>query len=951
MTLPLASFPRLWVIWLKGYAYAFVVAVVLQKLVMPIMPGLHAGHGLMNNDAIIFHDMAVAMADRILALGWGEWKLIPGNGITANVGILAAVYAVFGADPVWFTPLNAGFHALGALLVLRLGTLFMPGNSGWIAGGVAAFLFLVFPSALVWYGQNHKDSFLIAGYLLVLVAFVQALGRKTWKGLLGDVLLLSMGCALVAIMRPHMLMIYILAIAVVILAVAIWHFVRRSRTTLLAFRNGLIMLGVAIAANSMSPTHYLLGTTEISIGTAHQMDVDWHWDNIGVLPDAIENKLKQASFIRAHFYSAGKLVGAGSLIDGDVLPTNAFEMLAYLPRALCVGLFAPFPDTWIERPTLPRVIGAIETLIFYITAPGILIILWRRPSLPLAICLVVSALVLIVLSYTSPNVGTLHRIRYGPWFVFMLSGVCGWVWLLGKATLIMKTAHATRGGDHGSMPLAGQSASPINLGGSGRSAVGAGVMVSLISLIAAFGLLVRDLLLINRSDFGASLDSFYLAMMIPMLLVSILALPLGDTLVVALHRVKERKDVQSLLSATSGASLLVFGLLSLIALAAASPIYHNFVANGDVSQVLMLIPISMLLFIFSGLVVTGNSLLNSLGRPALAAAAQLVVPVVAVGAILVASEIHLIVMATVGMVAGQLLNLVILYAIAGWEGYHLRPIVPFGMLPSLRGMLASYGLLIVAALLISLAIPLNYWFASQLGEGSLSTWAVGSKLVQMATALGIGLLSAVWMPYVSKLVTAGFHVRIRHEVFLTLIVGSWSGGALSLIVFAFCGPIIMVAMPEVQDMVRVGQLTAVVELGALQLPLLVAALLLLKLSAASEVSWKVVLATSSGFFANVILGYAWLPVWGLLGVAAAWAISTLLSTVVIMFTSRGQSHLGLWEIFSVVATWLVIFAAALAIHLESMPVAAGTLLVFGLVLLDQVRILLRARTVLEAYAQ
>jgi putative peptidoglycan lipid II flippase len=949
MTLPLASFPRLWVIWLTGFTYAFVVAVVLQKLVMPILPGLHAGHGLMNHDAIIFHNMAVAMADRILASGWGEWKLIPGNGITANVGILAAVYVVFGADPVWFIPLNAGFHSLGALLVLRLGMLFVPGKSGWIAGGVAAFLFLVFPSALVWYGQNHKDSFLIAGYLLVLVAFAQALGRTTWKGLLGDVVLLSMGCALVAIMRPHMLMIYILAIAFAIVAVAIWHFVRRSRATLLAFRNGLIMLGVAIAANSMSPTHHLLITSEISIDAPHRLGVDWHWDNTGVLPVVIENKLKQASFIRAHFYSAGKSVGAGSLIDGDMLPKNAFEMLAYLPRALWVGLFAPFPDTWMERPTLPRVIGAIETLIFYIAAAGILITLWRRPSLPLMICLVVSALVLILLSYTSPNLGTLHRIRYGPWFVFMLSGVCGWIWLLGKLTLLMQTAYVARDGGHASMPLAGQSASPVNIGGSGMRAVGAGVMVFLLSLIGAFGLFVRDLLLINRSGFGTSLDSFYLAMMIPMLLVGILALPLGDALVAALHQIKERKDVQSLLSGVSGASLLVFALVSLIVLAAASQIYRNFVANGDVSQVVILIPISVLLFMFSGLVVTGNSLLNSLGKSESVAVAQLVVPLVAVGAILVAPEIHLMVMATVGMVAGQVLNLAILYAIAGREGYHLRPTVPFRILPRFRGILVSYGLLIVAALLISLAIPLNYWFASQLGEGSVSTWAVGSKLVQIATALGIGLLSAVWMPYVSKLVTAGFHVRIRQDVFLTLIVGSWSGGVLLLMVFAFCGPILMAAMPEVQDAVRVGQLTSVVRLGALQLPLLVAALLLLKLSAASEVSWKVLLATLSGFIANVMLGNAWLPVWGLSGVAAAWSISTLVSTVVLIFTSRAQSYLGLWEIFSVVATWLVLCAAALAIYLESLLVAAGALLVFGLVLLIQTRILLRGNTESKAY--
>jgi uncharacterized membrane protein YkgB len=94
--------------------------------------------------------------------------------------------------------------------------------------------------------------------------------------------------------------------------------------------------------------------------------------------------------------------------------------------------FHRFPDTWADRPTLPRVIGAIETLVFYLMASGVLILAFRRPSIGLFACLIVSAVVLTVLSYTSPNVGTLHRIRYGPLFVFMLAGAGGWAWLLGK---------------------------------------------------------------------------------------------------------------------------------------------------------------------------------------------------------------------------------------------------------------------------------------------------------------------------------------------------------------------------------------------------------------------------------------------------------------------------------------------------------------------------------------
>jgi putative peptidoglycan lipid II flippase len=946
MTSPFAGWSRLLVFWLCGYAFAIVMAVVLQKLVMPIMPALHAGHGLLSHDAIVFHDIAVAMADRIVVSGWGEWELIPGNGITANVGILAAVYAVFGPDPAWFIPLNAGFHSLGALLVLRLGTLLIPGKSGWTAGGVAASLFLVFPSALVWYGQNHKDSFAIAGYLMLLVALAQAFGRMTWRGLLRDVLLVSIGCALVTIMRPHMLIVYTVCIAFVILAVAIWHFTKRSRTTWIAFRNGLIILGVVLASNGIPVTADPSFLTE----TSGHADVGWKWNDTGVLPLMVENKLEKASFVRVHFSESNKLVGAGSTVDGDILPADAFEMLAYLPRALWVGLFAPFPDTWIKHPTLPRVIGAIETLIFYLVASGTVIMLWRRPSLPLATCLIVSALVLIVLSYTSPNIGTLHRIRYGPWFVFMLSGVCGWMWLLGKAIPLVRKTHNASDGDHASMTAGGQSTSPINSRVSGQSAIGAGIKVSALYLIGAFGLLVRDLLLINRTGFTTSLDSFYLAMMIPMLLVGILAVPLGDALVVALHQAKRREDVQSLISATCGASLLVFGLLFLIALAAMGPFARGFVVNGDVPQVVMLMSISMLLFLFAGLLVTGNSLLNSLGKPVWGATAQLVVPLIAVGTVLVVPEVDMIVMAIVAMVFGQAFNFAILYAIACKEGYHLYPAALFKMLPRMSAPLASYGWLVVAAMLINLVTPLNYWFASRLGEGSVSIWAVGSKLVQMFTVMGAGLLSAVWVPYLSKLVTAGVQVRIRKEMLLTVTIGSWSGGVLSLIVFAFCGPFIMAAMPAVQDAVRAGQLIAVVQLGALQLPLFVVSLLLMKLSAAVEVSWRVVLATSSGLLVNALLGYAWLPVWGVSGVAAAWSLSTLLSTLIILFATRTQTHLGLGEIFSVVASWLVICAVALAVYLDSLAVVAVTLLVFILVLIIQIRLLWRMRTVSDVHA-
>jgi putative peptidoglycan lipid II flippase len=940
----------LWVLWLFGYAYAFVIALVLQKLVMPIMPGLHAGHGLMNHDAIVFHDAAAAMADRIIASGWSEWHLFPGPGLGANVGILAAIYAVLGPDPVWFIPLNAGFHALGALLILRLGLFIMPGKRGMLAGGGVALLFLAFPSALVWYGQNHKDAFLIAGYLMTLIAFVRALGRGTLVDVRSDLILISLGCLLVAVMRPHMLIVYTVAFTTAWFGIAVWRFIRPSQANILTIRNATVMLGVVITATLMAPKGNDLvvfdlenfdSTSTSAFARTPATEIGWHWVHSEILPSVIDRKLERISFIRAHFIATGRSVGAGSIIDGNVVPVNAFEVVEYLPRALWVGLFAPFPDTWTERPTVPRLIGALETLVFYLMAPGVLIILFRRPSIPLFVCLTVSAVVLAILSYTSPNVGTLHRIRYGPLFIFMLAGALGWSWLLGKAVHLLSTRHTGHYVATSSLPNSEQATVFIaNL--SGKRAIGSGVVVTLISMIGALGLLIRDLLLINRSGFGASLDSFYLAMMVPMLFVNILSIPLGDALTSALHRMKGQENVQSLLRATSGASLVVFSMLGLVLFILSGPIYRNFVASGNIEEVVMLMPIALLLFLFSGLVVTGNSLLNALEKPALAASAQLVVPLIAVVALIFAPENKLILLATIGMVAGQVLNMVILYVIASRQGYFILP-GSFVMIGRVRSMLSNYAWLVVAALLMSLSIPFNYWLAGQLGAGAVSIWAVGSKLVQIATGLGVALMSAVWVPYFSKMVTARLHLRIRNEVYLSLLVGSWGGGIVSLIIFGFAAPMVTMAMPAVQDELRINQLAGVIELGALQLPFLVSGLMLIKLCAVSEVSWKVVMATLAGFVANVVLGYAWLPIWGLLGIAAAWCVAAFLSALVIIFATRAESFLGWSELFSIFATWLVIGAVVLATHVKNLSVTTGALMLFLLLVFGQVNTLLKKR--------
>ena len=82
-------------VFLLVFAWSLIAGLFIQWAVLPALPGLHAGHGLMNGgDWIGFHRNAVELASLMQDQGWQVWKLRPqGN---APIGITAAAYFLAG---------------------------------------------------------------------------------------------------------------------------------------------------------------------------------------------------------------------------------------------------------------------------------------------------------------------------------------------------------------------------------------------------------------------------------------------------------------------------------------------------------------------------------------------------------------------------------------------------------------------------------------------------------------------------------------------------------------------------------------------------------------------------------------------------------------------------------------------------------------------------------------
>jgi hypothetical protein len=133
----------------------------------------------------------------------------------------------------------------------------------------------------------------------------------------------------------------------------------------------------------------------------------------------------------------GNLIPAeeGSRIDSNLRTSNRHDLILYVPRALEVGLFAPFPNMWFrpgqEVGSIGRLLAGIETFLTYVIECLALFGLWQaRRHLAawfLAVFLVLGA---VALGLAVNNIGALYRLRYPFWIFLVIMGAGGVGWLI-----------------------------------------------------------------------------------------------------------------------------------------------------------------------------------------------------------------------------------------------------------------------------------------------------------------------------------------------------------------------------------------------------------------------------------------------------------------------------------------------------------------------------------------
>jgi putative peptidoglycan lipid II flippase len=438
----LAKFEKPGVLWAAVFLYTVLAGLFVQLILLPhVLPSWHAGNGLLRGiDAPQFHRIAIELTQKVRAFGWSQWTLAPDNQPVAGMAALA--YLLVYPAPWALLPLNGVLHALASVGIFVILRRFAPDAS---AALLATLPFVFFPSNLVWNSQMHNENYAVPGVVAILLgwtliaAMPRAPLRRVSATSVAALAFILTGSFLLGMVRHLILdgMTYLFMMVGAALAV-LW-LLRRpgepeysARVALMAGACGAMLLaGIPKFEDGGLTVRGPLAEQEGTLSESKNIRDRKGWLSTEAIPAAVDRRLSDLAAFRNRFVRSWEQSGSG--IDTEVVFHNAAELAAYVPRALQIGLFSPFPALWFTSGDAPagsgmRIASAFEMMLAYTFLLGLPMFMWRCRDQPAVwVILFVCVSMLAVYATIIPNVGALYRFRYPYFMPLVCMGLLGWI--------------------------------------------------------------------------------------------------------------------------------------------------------------------------------------------------------------------------------------------------------------------------------------------------------------------------------------------------------------------------------------------------------------------------------------------------------------------------------------------------------------------------------------------
>ncbi len=376
--------------------------------------------GVLRTDAIFYTEICAALARQI---GEGEFSYFFTNTEQFHVKIYTIFYflfsPLFGENVLCFEPLNVMLFLFILFFIYKIGEACFDSTTGFLAALVINF----YPTFLVHTTQPLRDSF----FILIFLAIVNCLIILLKKSFSTPALALRLiGCYFLLILiwfiRDSGFPVYAATVTVALLL-----FILKCRRN---FRNHFkeIILFICFIGLVISiPFVFKSFTPQKTAYSDNQLAV------LKTLRRNLENEGLSKTLIRInlvrHDFTAQQETSDSS-IDRDLVFRSTGDILMFSPRAMLIGLFAPFPNMWFAEGKsfgkIGRLFSSGETLlIYFLSFCAVLTIYYYRKSLDLWQLVLTVICGIMPLGFLVTNIGALYRIRYVFWFLLIIIGVRG----------------------------------------------------------------------------------------------------------------------------------------------------------------------------------------------------------------------------------------------------------------------------------------------------------------------------------------------------------------------------------------------------------------------------------------------------------------------------------------------------------------------------------------------
>jgi len=378
------------------------------------------GIGQFARDGYLFLDDTEFLAHTLMQDGLKAWLASPLQiHIKAYSISFVLLRPVLGKNILVAEPVNLFCYLVILAIVFGLARRMAGRRVVWLAPAIVA----LWPTFLLHTTQFLRDPIFIAAFLLLVLVLTDLVTRReNWqRNLIAGVAGAAAGFVLY-MSRPDMW----LVISAIVLCALLLVAVRTWREKKLPAVN-LTIIALLLALTAFIP--------QIATSAKEQTGV-----SIAVSArDAGLSLWARLAARRLDFSTRGQ-GQSGSMIDAEVTFSNSADVIKYIPRAIEIGCFAPFPSTWFRAGynvgLMGRLLAGIETLLTYAIELLACVFFWRSRNrldvwlLALTVLIGVTALGLVVV-----NVGTLYRMRYAFFIlmVVMAAPVLG-KWITGAAS-------------------------------------------------------------------------------------------------------------------------------------------------------------------------------------------------------------------------------------------------------------------------------------------------------------------------------------------------------------------------------------------------------------------------------------------------------------------------------------------------------------------------------------